>query len=415
MLSRKGRVARAFAGGVTAAGLIAIAAPPWAGVAGAATVTISNSCIGFVINADGTTGVAIPPGDPFPLAATASRTGQPRTVGGGAAFDAVADAASIPVPKSVDTKIAGIGVVPVVNAANIILTIEVGGAASIGAPKLSGGNVKGATAKKTGANQVVVTMPGNLSGDGGIPKATAHFKGGSTFTSPKITIPVKAGSVGTTIVTRLVHFASDSEVLLGTASISARADCMPSSNTLGTTAVVEAGAPNAVDDAATTTPGQAVTIDVLANDQPNSDGAAPDPATLALTSKPGHGTAALTADHEVTYTPAAGFAGTDSFTYKVCVAVATATTTTTLQPDAPRRLAAEAGTELKCDPATVTVTVAAVEEQAPSTTTPTTVSALPRTGSSSTPLALAGVGLCVLGLAAIGTARRAGRTGASSR
>ena len=410
MSSRQGgRIARAFAGCVAGGALVAAGLGPWAGVAGAAPVTISNTCIGYLINADGTTGIAIPPGTPFPLPATLSTVTQPATVGGGASFTAVSASTAIPVPKSVDTKVPGIGVVPVVNAANIALTIEVDGAATVGTPTLSGGTVKGATAKKSGANKIVVTLPGDLAGDGGIPKATAHFKGGSTFTSPKISIPVKAGGAGSSISTHLVAFGSDAAILLGQASINARSICTPNNNTLGATGVVQPGAPNAVDDQAGTEPGKAVTIDVLANDQPNSSGKAPDPSTLEVTAAPGHGTTAV-ADGKVTYTPAAGFTGTDTFTYQVCDAVAnpvvTTTTvapTTTLQPTkAVAAVMAPAGTTLKCDPATVTVTVAAVVVQA----TTTTVATLPRTGSSSTPLALLGGGLFVLGLAALGLARR---------
>ncbi|MBZ0220513.1 MAG: tandem-95 repeat protein, partial [Candidatus Methylomirabilis sp.] len=69
--------------------------------------------------------------------------------------------------------------------------------------------------------------------------------------------------------------------------------------------------PSAFDDAAATSEGIPVTIDVLANDtDPEGDAL-----TISGLSAPGSGTATLTPDQTVTYTPATGFTGTDSFTY----------------------------------------------------------------------------------------------------
>jgi len=70
--------------------------------------------------------------------------------------------------------------------------------------------------------------------------------------------------------------------------------------------------PTAANDTATTTSGNAVTIDVLANDaDPNGD-------ILAITSDgpPSHGTAAVD-NGKIIYTPNVDFTGTDSFTYIV--------------------------------------------------------------------------------------------------
>ena len=59
-----------------------------------------------------------------------------------------------------------------------------------------------------------------------------------------------------------------------------------------------------------------MTINVLANDtDQNSDIA---PATVAIGSGPANGTVTInTSNGAVTYTPNAGFSGTDSFTYTV--------------------------------------------------------------------------------------------------
>jgi hypothetical protein len=69
--------------------------------------------------------------------------------------------------------------------------------------------------------------------------------------------------------------------------------------------------PSAVDDSASTPTGQAVTIPVLAND---SDDGSPQPLFIASVSTPAHGSAVISGS-SVTYTPAAGFAGDDAFTY----------------------------------------------------------------------------------------------------
>ncbi len=69
--------------------------------------------------------------------------------------------------------------------------------------------------------------------------------------------------------------------------------------------------PVAVDDAATTPKNTPVTIDVLANDT-DADG---DPLSVTNLTAPAHGSVALNADGTVTYSPNAGFLGTDTFTY----------------------------------------------------------------------------------------------------
>jgi hypothetical protein len=71
-------------------------------------------------------------------------------------------------------------------------------------------------------------------------------------------------------------------------------------------------APVAVDDAAETDEGVPVTVDVLANDS-DADG---DVLSVDAVRQPGSGTAAIETGG-VTYTPAPGFIGIDSFTYTV--------------------------------------------------------------------------------------------------
>jgi hypothetical protein len=74
----------------------------------------------------------------------------------------------------------------------------------------------------------------------------------------------------------------------------------------------------AVDDTATTTAGQAVTVAVLGNDTGTG-------LSLAAASDPSRGTVARNADNTLTYTPSAGFAGVDSFTYTATNGLASST------------------------------------------------------------------------------------------
>jgi glucose/arabinose dehydrogenase len=74
--------------------------------------------------------------------------------------------------------------------------------------------------------------------------------------------------------------------------------------------------PQANDDAATTSFGQPVTIDVLANDT-DSDGTLV-PASVNVTTMPANGTVSVNPSNgRITYTPNSGFSGTDSFFYTV--------------------------------------------------------------------------------------------------
>jgi hypothetical protein len=81
--------------------------------------------------------------------------------------------------------------------------------------------------------------------------------------------------------------------------------------------------------------GQAVTLDVLANDV-DADG---NPLTASVASGPAHGTVTVAADGRLVYTPDAGFVGTDSFSYvasdgQLASAPVTVTLTVTAAPAA---------------------------------------------------------------------------------
>ncbi|HEY4233877.1 MAG TPA: Ig-like domain-containing protein, partial [Lacipirellulaceae bacterium] len=86
--------------------------------------------------------------------------------------------------------------------------------------------------------------------------------------------------------------------------------------TVSLTIVQPNSPPVAYDDAATTLKNSPVTIAVLANDK-DSDGSV-DPKTVVIVGAAQHGTTSINSTTgAVTYTPAANFTGTETFTYKV--------------------------------------------------------------------------------------------------
>jgi hypothetical protein len=79
-------------------------------------------------------------------------------------------------------------------------------------------------------------------------------------------------------------------------------------------AVLEALPANAVNDTAATTEGVAIRINVLANDN-DPDG---DALTISSVGPASHGTIVNNGDGTLTYSPASGFIGVDTFTYTIC-------------------------------------------------------------------------------------------------
>jgi gliding motility-associated-like protein len=98
-------------------------------------------------------------------------------------------------------------------------------------------------------------------------------------------------------------------------------------------------APVVNPDIATAKEDMPVTINVLSNDQSGNVGTELDPKSLTITEQPANGTVVVNADGTVTFTPKAGFVGTDVFTYKVCdtsnpAICQTAEVTVTVLPEA---------------------------------------------------------------------------------
>jgi hypothetical protein len=71
-------------------------------------------------------------------------------------------------------------------------------------------------------------------------------------------------------------------------------------------------------DQSTTASGTPITTTVLANDTRNGLPASSTNVTVSLISQPANGTAVLNANGTITYTPAVGFSGVNSFSYTIC-------------------------------------------------------------------------------------------------
>ena len=113
--------------------------------------------------------------------------------------------------------------------------------------------------------------------------------------------------------------------------------------------------PVAVNDAATTTSGQPVTVNVIANDS-DPDG---DPLTVQSVTAPLLGTATIVGN-QVVYTPAAGVLGTDTFNYTINdgrggTASATVTITITAPANQPPIAVDDAATTAFATPVTINV------------------------------------------------------------
>ena len=356
--------------------------------AGADPKTVNVSCPDSrVINPDGSTGDIILPGaDPVVFNTTVPGVTGTNELPG-SSFTAQAPSVSVDVPSTIFAGAPISSDIPIDEVKNIKLTIKVTGAASIGTPSLSGGTVTNASASKTGADTIEVTFPGNTTGST-IPGGDLYFVSGTTFQTPALSLPVTAANADGQITFTLAHFDTDSAVVLGS-ELPARASCsVQSGNPLGTITVHDPRSPHAKADSATTPKDTAVTIDVMKNDTGNDLGDPIDPTSLAIGSKPAHGTAEVE-DGKILYTPSSGYQGDDSFTYVVCANVE--------QVDS----RVNKSTQQFCATGNVSVTVGSVGQEGggsgSSTTTTTVAKEMPRTGSSSAPLALAGFGLAGIG------------------
>ena len=133
-----------------------------------------------------------------------------------------------------------------------------------------------------------------------------------------------AGFTGTDSFTYTISDA-DGDVSTATVTITVEADATPGDDD---------DSPVAIDDVVTTAEGVAAAGTLADNDSPSDDGGN----LWALDQAASNGVAVVNADGTYSYTPNAGFTGTDSFTYTITDAdgdVSTATVTVTVTPDTP--------------------------------------------------------------------------------
>ena len=86
---------------------------------------------------------------------------------------------------------------------------------------------------------------------------------------------------------------------------------------------------------------------MLANDSDPDN----DPLTVTGTTTPAHGTAVVNANNTITYTPATGYTGPDSFTYSISDGrggTASATVSITVSPAAPTCAVRHRGASAMC-------------------------------------------------------------------
>lgn len=107
-------------------------------------------------------------------------------------------------------------------------------------------------------------------------------------------------------------------------------DSTGATSNVATVSVSVHGNPVANNDAATTNENSAVQINELSNDT-TSDGATLVVGSVSLATGPTHGTAAIDpTTGDITYTPAAGYSGVDSFAYNVTDSLGAASNTATI-------------------------------------------------------------------------------------
>ncbi len=143
--------------------------------------------------------------------------------------------------------------------------------------------------------------------------------GGLTFDKPfVITVvdQVEATPTTTTTTTTVPPTTTTTTTVPPTTTTSTTSTTSTTTTSTTTTTVPRDEPPVAIDDAGATSGGAQVTIDVAGNDaDPEGD---LDLGSLAIVSPPANGTAAVRSGGLIVYVPVAGFAGQDSFSYRIC-------------------------------------------------------------------------------------------------
>ncbi|MGA3006001.1 MAG: right-handed parallel beta-helix repeat-containing protein, partial [Acetobacteraceae bacterium] len=149
-------------------------------------------------------------------------------------------------------------------------------------------------------NNVIQMSAGNSGYDSSVSASEVNFYGNSYYLSGSAQLVAGGSAVSST------QWQADGNDTAATGS----------SFGSGSTVPVSGPSPTAVADTATAEENQAVTIAVLSVD--TDPGGTLDPGSVAISTAPADGTATVSATTgAITYTPAAGFYGTDSFQYSV--------------------------------------------------------------------------------------------------
>ena len=313
--SRIRRIVGGVLSGLLLVSVLVISAVP----AGAAEVTFS--CAGGAIDL------------PIDISATA-----PAEVAPGDSFDLVFTVAEIDVPASTMVGALNVTVNEITDAG---VRFDVPANSSFNSVSQAGGSANTAGTTVTQSGGVVDT---NIPGP---------FAGGASFTPPVITANLTAtGSDGDSIVVRAkdLHLTADTSIIaLDLQPGSDAGPCTPvdPNPVLATVQIANppgVDAPNAIANSEEINEGESVDIDILADDDPNAQWGL-NPCTASITAQPTSGTVELgevadmglcdppvletlqpdallanvfTGGPIATYTPNAGFVGTDEFTYEVC-------------------------------------------------------------------------------------------------
>ncbi|MCP5195658.1 MAG: tandem-95 repeat protein [Gammaproteobacteria bacterium] len=175
----------------------------------------------------------------------------------------------------------------------------------------SGLNAVDDAATTAAGTPITVSVLSNDTGTGlTVSAVSAPVHGSAVLSGSTVTYTPTAGFTGTDAFTYTIT------------------DSFSRTDTATVTVIINPSGLNAVDDATTTTSvGTSITVNVLANDAGSG-------LTLTSVSPPAHGSAVISGN-TVIYTPASGFAGTDSFIYTITDSFGqtdTATVTVTINP-----------------------------------------------------------------------------------
>ncbi len=183
-----------------------------------------------------------------------------------------------------------------------------------------------AIAGETVSYSFVVTNTGNLTLRELRVDETA-FSG--TGTPPSVSCPASELAPGTDMTCTASYVVTQADIDAGSVTNTATATGTPPPPPGGGAEPITSLPDNAAvtvvpndlvagEDSSSTPQNTPVTIPVLGNDRLNGEPATPGNVTITGTSPPANGTVTVNPDGTITYTPAPGFSGSDSFTYTIC-------------------------------------------------------------------------------------------------